>query len=396
MPVVNVAADVQETSAALLPPAEPAYSPSAVLHLFNNSINVSQTRRLIQVRGVYQPGRGASYNGAFYDTLRDEAADATMTLVVPGLLRARLQPGALIQAHGYIARKVVAAGGRIELHIHLDSLLQAPEPRFSEDDLRALELQQQKAALGYRDPEALLRARLLAGEVARVVILIGKTAIIDADITHSLGAAATAYDIHFHRVNLHSERAILDALQEYDDDLTDLLAISRGGGEGVDVFNSCALAETCLHLTPHFLTAIGHKDDVTLVQRIADRAFITPTALGAFLADLHDEVAEAAQNSKAALIETVTKQLGAQYDGQLKALCEKLSTAETVHTERATLLAQQAGDREALLAVQREVAANLQTRLDSVVQSSRPVWLYILIAALAGVVVGAVLASAMH
>lgn len=392
MPVINAAVEVQEASAALSQPTEPAYSPSAVLHLFNNSINVSQTRRLIHVRGVYGPGRGANYNGFFYDTLRDEATDASMTLVVPGLLRAKLQPGALIQAHGYIARKVVATGGRIELHIHLDSLLEAPQPAFSEDDLRALSLQQQKAALGYRDPEALLRARLLAAETARIVILIGKTAIIDADITHSLGAAATAFDVHFHRVNLHSERAILDALAEYDDEDTDLLIISRGGGEGVDVFNSCALAESCLSLTPHFLTAIGHKEDVTLVQRIADRAFITPTALGDFLATLHDEVMEAVQNSKAALIETVTKQLGAQYEGQLKNLTEKLAATEVLHAERSELLVRQLADREAVLAAQREVTSNLQTQFDAAARSERPVWMYVLIAALAGVILGALLA----
>lgn len=395
MPIVNAAVEVQDASAAVLQPTEPAYSPSAVLHLFNNSINVSQTRRLIHVRGVYQPGRGTNYNGFFYDTLRDEATDASMTLVVPALLRASLQAGALIQAYGYIARKVVATGGRIELHIHLDSLLETPQPLFSEEDLRALELQQQKAALGYRDPEALLRARLLAGETARITVLIGKTAIVDADITHSLGAAASAFDVHFHRVNLQSERAILQALQEYDDESTDLLVISRGGGEGVNVFNSCALAEACLQLTPHFLTAIGHKEDVTLVQRIADRAFITPTALGDFLSTLHNEVVAATQNSKAALIDSVTKQLATHYEGQLKNLAEKLATAEAVHAERSALLTVQLRDREALLVAQQEASSNLQAQLNTAAKRERPVWVYVLIAALAGVLVGAALAAVM-
>jgi exonuclease VII large subunit len=180
----------------------------------------------------------------------------------------------------------------------------------------------------------------------------------------------------------------------YNDEDTDLLIISRGGGEGVDVFNSCTLAEACLDLTPYLLTAIGHKDDVTLLQRIADRSFITPTALGQFLATLHDETMEAVQNSKAALIENITKQLGAQYDGQLRNLTEKLTATEAVHTERAALLTRQLADRETLLAAQRDVTDNLQAQLQMAATSERPVWFYVLIAALAGVVLGTLLGAA--
>lgn len=392
MEIVSRAEEAQIASSASNAIVESTYSPSAVLHLFNNAINVAQTRRLIHVRGIYQQGRGTSYNGWFYDVLRDEASDASMTLVVPGLLRSRLAPGALLHGQGYIARKVVPASGRIELHIHLDALLDTPQPLFSEDDLLALEIQQQKATAGYRDVEASLRARLLAGEQPRVAVLIGKTAIIDADILHQLGASAAAYDLHFHRVNLHSERAILEALDEHDDENTDLLVISRGGGDGVDVFNSCTLAEACLDLGPPLITAIGHKDDVTLVQRIADRAFITPTALGQFLATLHEEVVEAAHNSKAALIESITKQLGVQHGEQLRILTEKLAATEALNTERSALLTQQLTDRETMLAVQREEAGRLQARLNAAT-SQKPIWLYVLIAALAGVVLGALLTA---
>ena len=392
MEILSRAVEAEVGSAANLSAAELAYSPSALLHLFNNAINVSQTRRLTLVRGVYQPGRGTSYSGSFYATLRDEASDACMTLVVPGLLRTRLRSGVLIQGYGFIARKVVPASGRIELHIHLDTLLEAPQPAFSEEDVRALELQQQKALIGYRDVEAVLRARLLAGDAPRIIFLIGKTAIIDADILHQLGAAATAYELHFHRVNLHSERAILDALNDYDDDNTDLLAIARGGGDGVEVFNSCALAEACLDLTPPLLTAIGHKDDVTLVQRIADRAFITPTALGQFLATLHDEVVEAAHSSKASMMETLAKQMAGQHEAQMRILADKLAAAETFHSERMALLTTKLTDRESMLAAQREIADGLQARVDAA-KTEKPLWLYVLIAALAGVILGALLTT---
>jgi exonuclease VII large subunit len=164
----------------------------------------------------------------------------------------------------------------------------------------------------------------------------------------------------------------------------------------VDVFNSCTLAEACLNLTPHLVTAIGHKDDVTLVQRIADRAFITPTALGQFLGSLHDETLEAIQNSKAALVETVTKQLGAQYDGQIRNLTEKLTATEAIHAERAALLTRQLADRDALLEAQRTVAGKMEAQFNAAKKGERPLWLFVLIAALAGVLVGAILGAWMR
>lgn len=51
------------------------YSPAAVLNLFNKSISVSATKRIIQLKGIYVQGKGALYSGYFYDTFRDEAFD---------------------------------------------------------------------------------------------------------------------------------------------------------------------------------------------------------------------------------------------------------------------------------------------------------------------------------
>ena len=35
--------------------------------------------------------------------------------------------------------------------------------------------------------------------------------------------------------------------------------------------------------------AIGHKENIPLLQKVADKAFITPTALGQYLNDIYNE-----------------------------------------------------------------------------------------------------------
>ena len=57
----------------------------------------------------------------------------------------------------------------------------------------------------------------------------------------------------------------------------------RGGGPGLEIFDDVAIAEASLLLKPILVTAIGHAQDDTLLQKLADKQFITPTALGNYL-----------------------------------------------------------------------------------------------------------------
>src|SRR5579863_7353105 len=128
-----------------------SYSPSALIQLFNSALTPSPMKNMIQLKGIYQPGRGANYNGFFYDGLRDETTDSMLTLVVPALLRPSLVPGKTIEFWAFITKRVVANGGRIEIHANIVDLLAQTQNKYSEREIRSLAIQQEKAARGYRD-----------------------------------------------------------------------------------------------------------------------------------------------------------------------------------------------------------------------------------------------------
>ena len=72
-----------------------------------------------------------------------------------------------------------------------------------------------------------------------------------------------------------------------------MIVISRGGGEDVEVLNKPGTkAEYCLTLKPFFVTAIAHKENVPLLEKIADKKFITPTALGQYLKEIYNNTVE--------------------------------------------------------------------------------------------------------
>jgi len=319
--------------------ADISYTPASLLHLFNSILSPAATKKIILLKGIYVAGKGVTYAGFFYDTLKDEATDAVVTLVVPALLRSGLTHNKTIEFYGYITKRVVLHGGRIEVHAVMTQLLQQTANTYSEKEVRTVELLQQKAELGYGDVDNFLKRRIANEEAVRVRILIGKTAIIDSDISHALESSVGFYVVAFERINLSSEAEILQALQQWNDaSANDLLVLSRGGGDNLEVFNSVAVAAYCLELEPLFLTAIGHKEDNPLVQKMADKAFITPTALGQYLNRMYNETVAELQDSKARLVETITLQLGANYHKQVSNLEEKVRHLEELNGQRAGML----------------------------------------------------------
>lgn len=188
-----------------------------------------------------------------------------------------------------MTKRVQVNGGRIDLHVNVVEVLSKQESLYTEEQLKAFEVLQKKAEQGYKDVEGFIKTRIIQQEQTTVTILIGKTAIIDSDIKHQLKEAIGRYDFKFVRINIGYEADIIKALKENDEAQT-ILAVARGGGENMEVFNKVPLAES------YFITAIGHKEDISLLQKVADKGFINPTAQG--------QTVEELQGSKAKLWRT--------------------------------------------------------------------------------------------
>jgi len=308
-------------------PAPVIYSPAAVLNLFNNSISLKQTQRIIQLKGVFQLGKGGFYNGSYYDSLRDESSDAQITLIVPALIRNEMQPNKTITINGFITRRVVNNASRIDIQLTVTELVDQAQNKYSTEEIKRIEIQQEKASAGFRDVQSWIKERIINERPFKIGVIVGKTAIIDSDIKHQLRESIAFYQLEFHRISLSAEQEIVQAMQELDVH-TDIIVVSRGGGENLDIFNKTTIAEKALGLKALLVTAIGHKEDVTLLQKVADKAFITPSEFGQFLNDTYNQTIEEAQHSRAQLVESVKKQLTANYQKEIHNLKQQLLATE--------------------------------------------------------------------
>lgn len=76
-----------------------------------------------RVRGLYVQGKDVVYAGKYYDVLRDETGDASITFLVPAMFREQLEDGQVIEVVGFLQRRVVAKGARIELQLELTPII---------------------------------------------------------------------------------------------------------------------------------------------------------------------------------------------------------------------------------------------------------------------------------
>jgi exodeoxyribonuclease VII large subunit len=310
-----------------------AYSPAALLTAFGNSIASPLLNKIFTVKGIYKAGKGVSYNGLFYDNLKDEFGDTSIILLTPQQLRVQLQDGEQIEASVYLSKRFQASGARIEVQLMINELLSRREKVVNDDDTKALALIQQKAKGGFKDADSFIKRKLFEQQPISVTILIGQSAIIDQDILHQLKDAATAFKTRFVCINFSLVNEIIRALQANQE--SDILVLARGGGENMNILDNSEIAAAALTLKPIFLTALGHSADEPLLQKVADKALITPTALGQYFHDLYTRTVEDFQGSKAKLIKDLSQQIDLNYQQQIKRLEDRLT--ETTRSGQETV-----------------------------------------------------------
>lgn len=89
-------------------------------------------------------GKGAVYNGYFYDTFRDESSDAQLTILVPPLIRNELQPNKTVTVNGFITTRIVNASGSIQIQLTVTDLTAQDQNEYSHEEIKKIELLQAK------------------------------------------------------------------------------------------------------------------------------------------------------------------------------------------------------------------------------------------------------------
>ena len=248
----------------------------------------------ITVRGIFSGfNSNKEYAGKRYATLVDpNDGRSSITLRIPSPLALKLTGNekAILTLKGVPYWDVKPEFGKAEVVLEVGEIegIETDHIRFEETAL----IIEEKLSKGWRDVGEVLRKILEKGERPRIALVVGETAVVHKDIFKALGMERESYEIELLTTSFTDPKKRGELLLSLDEKGYNLIALARGGGSGLEVFDDTNLARTVLSLKTPFATALGHAQDLHLLDKIADRSFITPTEMGRFLAETARSITE--------------------------------------------------------------------------------------------------------
>ena len=138
------------------------------------------------------------------------------------------------------------------------------------------------------------------------------------------------------------------------------MALVRGGGSGLEVFNNNDLLGTIVRMKSAVISAVGHAEEKHNLKLLADLVIDTPTGLGKFFSDITESVTSEKAKSKAALVAEVRKQFAEQIETQNK------TNAKLQEQLKAATEAQKKADEQHAIQVK-----GLQNQLEQISKSNQ-------------------------
>jgi exodeoxyribonuclease VII large subunit len=151
---------------------------------------------------------------------------------------------------------------------------------------------------GRVDVQGLLTDLLRKGETPSIALILGESAIVDRDVEASLGEARSRYRMDKRPVNLTDPSAVAEAIAQAAGGPYHLLALIRGGGEGLQTLDHSEVWEAVASCPKPIVVALGHAANTLWVEALADQSFPTPTALGHFLKQAVEAVGREKETAK--------------------------------------------------------------------------------------------------
>lgn len=297
------------------------YSPTDILNITREHLKTANA--LVVVEGVYSRCGTKDYRGVWYDALKSQYSAQKITAIVPTPLRLQMNDGDVVQVSGTI-EKALNDNGQISLQLRVSNIVGRKKKEMDEEEKRLLEIQQRKAAVGYRNVDTVLESVLYGSErKPKVALLFADSSITDHDFRAAIQAALDAIDFNYSGTTFTRIADFIYKLKHLDSAGFDVICLVRGGGSGIEeVFGNADLAEAVIGMQTPVVSAIGHQVDNPLVCKVTDKNIGTPSLLGQYFKDMVERIAGEKEHSKAALVEQVKKQYTTQIEAQGKQIAE--------------------------------------------------------------------------
>lgn len=245
------------------------YKPSEIIGIFNSILTKqSVNARVVYLRGVYLASGRQSYNGYFYDTLRDEDRQEEITMYVTQQQRENLKNSNLVNVGDVLGRNVNSRG-QIQIILNVSRIEIIQEQAIDEDDIKRMELRQKKSTVGFKNVDSVLEQLLFTDQRPRVALLFATSSIMMSDVEAGINAAKTAMDFIEYRANFSNTKELISTLQALDGGGFNVIELVRGGGARIESLDDVSVLGQIVAMSTPTIGAIGHVEEKIFILNSA-------------------------------------------------------------------------------------------------------------------------------
>lgn len=207
------------------------YTPSEIIGIFNDILahqNNQASGKIVCIRGIYLIGNGMSYQGFYYDTLRDEKSSFELPIRISDAQRKELTPGNLVEILGTLGRKITPKS-EIKLELNVSRVEIVKEQVIDENEIKRIEYRQRKVAQGFKNVDSILESLLFNDARPKIALVIAASSITLKDFEDGIKAARVALDFYEDRVVFTQTKLLCSKLKQLDQLGYNAIALVRGG-----------------------------------------------------------------------------------------------------------------------------------------------------------------------
>lgn len=243
----------------------PSITPKQLMQAFSDYLtnNPRTYQRALNIKGIYQQGNGTSYNGYYYDFLREETSDFRLKIHIPLQLRTQLQNSNLVILRGFISKSISNSTSFIELTFEVSEIAsKVKETAISQEDEKRIEIIRRKTSKGFASVDSILRAKLMKGEKPKLYFQFPPTNDTSADVQACIKSAPASMDITsnssapFTRPDLLCQQLRYADMQGYD-----AICLIRGDSSGLEALDNTSIMNCLCDMRTPVIGAIGHAPD---------------------------------------------------------------------------------------------------------------------------------------
>lgn len=295
-------------------PAVSYWSPEELVGIYRTFLEQGKSNGVVWLRGIYiqRPNQNSQW-AAYYDELRDDHSNTSVTLRISRNDRAKLKPNSLVLIGGLIELNPFA-NGTIQITVNVTRYEIIKDQFVSEQDLKRSEIRIAKSKRGFKNVDAVLEEKLFKDERPKVALIFASTSITMQDFNAGVNAAAVKIDFTELRQSFGNGNALASFLALQDNAGFDVIALIRGGGSGIEDLDNIEVLQAVASMQTPVICAIGHVGEELFMKTIADKVAPTPNGLGQYFSEKVESVIAKRNNSRAALVDEVKKQFQKQLD----------------------------------------------------------------------------------